>query len=242
MAGLLKKIYRERGFRPTKDDVRMLRGSKDCYYLNQCLDRCKSFDNLRAAIAELVYPSEQHCGNGLMISLNGYMLLPEHCLDCDIDVRLRDGKLHSWRFCCSNKHYDLALIKLAIGGPSELLALKYSPVTNQKPKRDRYVSLVGRRDGEIFAKRGRQICNPDMVIQQTEGLLGPEMRLIEGLDSQDGDSGAVISGADAEVYGLHCGRLVPDTDGLPCRRYGYFTPWENAISLVLKYAFHFKLT
>lgn len=215
---ILNKILPSRR-RKRKQDAHAMKDFIQNYHHGEMLSQSQARENVEKGLVEIVWPSGQHAGNGLLITDNGYFLTCSHCLENGLEnsmIRDYTGStylINGWK--ANGRTSDIALAKANISDkPPQIMKYKFYDRLNIMAH-DRTIGIplmhLSRRDGEIVRKYGslsgevhktaalKYESKPSMALNNN-GLF-----LARIPDSVGGDSGGVIIDPMANIIGLMTG-------------------------------------
>ncbi|GEM_PF-4843856 len=199
------------------------------FYLGELLSIQDAKKNIEQGVVELLH-DEQHLGNGLLVTTNGYLLTAYHCVEEQKRLQIKtcsDERFPVVRTCCSEPSFDIALIKAKIPKISQPMVYKFFP--------KHLSSQFHREPAVVLSRRGSCVeCRGGFTNGQfTHKLIyrsGEEYSQLAtcSMVSRPGDSGGVVVTPKGEIIGILSGGDSHGTSTL--------ASWYEALTVVSRYA------
>ena len=161
----------------------------------------ESEENLKNSLIEIVYSGGQHCGNGLLISENGYFITANHCLESMTRKRIvtSDGTYYKKFAVCKHDVFnDVALAEIFTS--KKFIPKKYNLGDTTKVENSA-MALLTRWNGKISKKYGLLRRNYSIVKEGVD-INGLHLNGI----SINGNSGGIVLNPQHELVGMVYGK------------------------------------
>lgn len=169
-------------------------------------------DHLEKGVVELFHSSLGHVMSGLLITQNGFLVtnydVIEHLKEYPLMVKTADGKVHkNVRVCAPSVQNNIALLKVDMEGPTK--PMKYKFTDRRSPFGTFAVSYLVRK-GQKLKKHGGLInsARPESFPIKGSSKVLMNQVLIERVEREDVESGAVIVTANGELFGIASGTIT----------------------------------
>lgn len=176
------------------------------FYWAETLTYEQSVAEIEDSLLELSYFNGEHCGNGILVTEDGYFLTANHCVKQDL-FRLRVNSKHGKyriieKVCAVCEKHDIALAKANFFG--ECKEKSYKMFNTNEPKFPRCMGLTCW-NGNIKRTYGNTVRDcPNVYIrpQNGEGSINLEHHLEIEIPVIEGDSGGVLVSPDGRLMGI----------------------------------------